>query len=116
VSECPTLVPVVCDGLIRLPGTRATIAPGRLTAVMSHGLPQSVLEEVVALLEPGWRGVVRHVSRGYRAAVQKVEAETGTASLLRPGDVCRSVDTLAWAFSEGCPWQLAHCLEVAAGR
>lgn len=44
-------------------------------------LHSDVLEEVVRRLDPSWRGVARHVSRGYRAAVATVAQEGGQRSL-----------------------------------
>jgi hypothetical protein len=92
-------------------------------------LPVEVLESLVAQLEPSQRGVVRHVSRGFRAAVRAV-AEAGAGHPRRGGglpvsgsfqlhasSLCGSLDILKWASeTQECPWSLQHWMDTAAGE
>ena len=87
-------------------------------------LPAEVLVSIATLLEPTHRGVVRHVSRDWRAAVRAV-AEAGegdglvdTSSFrLRASSLCGSLDLVKWGRgAQGCPWSLEQWMRKAAGE
>jgi hypothetical protein len=87
-------------------------------------LPAEVLVSIATLLEPTHRGVVRHVSRDWRAAVRAV-AEAGegdglvdnSSFRLRASSLCGSLDLVQWGRgAQGCPWSLYQWMKKAAGE
>jgi hypothetical protein len=87
-------------------------------------LPAEVLVSIATLLEPTHRGVVRHVSRDWRAAVRAVaEAGEGDGLVdtsrfrLRASSLCGSLDLVKWGRgAQGCAWSLEQWMEKAAGE
>jgi hypothetical protein len=85
-------------------------------------LSADVLVSIATLLEPTHRGVVRHVSRDWRAAVLAV-AEAGEGDGLvdnnsfrvRASSLCGSLDLVQWGRgAQGCPWTLKQSMKKAA--
>jgi hypothetical protein len=81
-------------------------------------LPVEILEMIAARLEATPRGVLRHVSLEFRAAVRAVcaaeDAKDGLA--FKASWLARDLDLLLWARAQGCPWTLKQWMEKSAGE
>jgi hypothetical protein len=96
-------------------GKRARLGGGSSEALFVWSLPKEVLEGVVALLRPTWRGVASHASRALRDAVRSC-IDGSYPDKMTSRDLCTGgIDMVLWARSQGCPWSTETWLEAAAG-
>ena len=92
--------------------------PSPLLGRLVEDLPEVFEKEVLSRLDPTGRALLARVGRGVSAAVV-------TSGLTRAGlceeapfkveDFVGSVERLAWAKGNGCPWDVDTCARVAEG-
>ena len=118
--------------LLRLRELGLITYPSPLLGGLLERLPEVLVAEVLAQLDPTDMVVFGQVGRGCRAAVvafgvpQEEEVEgwsddsddegtQGGPLLLRVGNFVGSIERLAWAKAGGCPWDESTCALAAEG-
>eukprot|EP00951_Prasinocladus_malaysianus_P048568 scaffold659976_cov41-Prasinocladus_malaysianus.AAC.1 len=84
------------------------------TSDFLSSLPLYLLDSIVAIQDDTTAATMRHACRSMRDAVKRVEAESGRRRVLKMRQICARLELLAWARSQGCPWNRGTCEAAAA--